>query len=181
MISSITYEANGDTDQIVYANGTATDLSYAADRRWLTQVTTTGPSGTLQDVSYTRAAAGCIDAITGTGTGLKDKWVYIYDNLDRLLSADNTEDNTLDQSFTYDALGNMTYNSKVGTYVYPIPGPSTVRPDAVTQINPNGNPALTQINHDAAFLPCCSKWGRLVLPGICAVRRGSFACERPEE
>ena len=28
------------------------------------------------------------------------------------------------QSFQYDTLGNMTFNSKVGTYTYPPPGPT---------------------------------------------------------
>jgi len=50
--------------------------------------------------------------------------------MDRLLSADNTSNNALDQSWTYDTVGNMLTNSAVGTYTYPAPG--SARPHAVT-------------------------------------------------
>ncbi len=32
---------------------------------------------------------------------LADDWVYNYDHLDQLLSADNAGDNTLDETFVY--------------------------------------------------------------------------------
>ena len=133
-IGDIEYQANGDTKSIAYTNGTSTDFTYDANRQWLTNVTTTGPNGPLQDVSYTRSDTGRIDQIDGASTGLKDKWIYQYDDLDQLLSAQNLEDPSLDQTFEYDVLGNMTYNSKVGWYHYPVAGAGVVRPHAQTGI-----------------------------------------------
>src|SRR5262249_26061509 len=45
-------------------------------------------------------------------------------------SATNATDALLTQSFTYDRVGNMTSNSAIGTYTYPVPG--AARPHAVT-------------------------------------------------
>jgi hypothetical protein len=42
---------------------------------------------------------------------------YIYDDLNRLLTATNA---TYNQTFTYDIANNITYNSAVGTYTYPL-------------------------------------------------------------
>ncbi|MCL4821012.1 MAG: RHS repeat-associated core domain-containing protein, partial [Vicinamibacteria bacterium] len=62
----------------------------------------------------------------------------------RLVQADNVSDPLESQAFAYDAVGNMTYNSRIGNYVYPSPGQP--RPHAPTTINggsmtydPNGN------------------------------------------
>lgn len=144
MITDITYEASGDTDLITYTNGVTTNFTYDAQRKWLTSVVTTGTSATLQDVTYTRSATGRIDAINGTTTGLKDHWGYIYDDIDQLLTADNLDDNALDQSFTYDDLGNIltrTNGVVTTTYTYPLPGAFAIRPHAQTLTITGGNGA----------------------------------------
>ncbi|MCP4082469.1 MAG: hypothetical protein GY743_19720, partial [Planctomycetaceae bacterium] len=69
LITDITYQASGDTDLITYANGVSTDFTYDAQRKWLTSVLTTNTTTTLQDVSYTRALTGRIEAINGVTTG----------------------------------------------------------------------------------------------------------------
>ena len=56
-----------------------------------------------------------------------------YDTLDRLTGATNASSSANNQTFTYDAVGNLTSNSLVGTYVYPAQGSTSVRPHAVTQ------------------------------------------------
>ncbi len=55
--------------------------------------------------------------------------IYEYDSAGRLLNVRGD----LAQSFRYDTLGNMIFNSAVGTYTYPVPGPTAVRPHAVKQ------------------------------------------------
>lgn len=60
-----------------------------------------------------------------------ESWTYGYDDLDRLTLATDSGDSSLSQSFAYDAVGNMTSNSAVGSYTYPAPG--SARPHAVTQ------------------------------------------------
>ncbi|MEL6201811.1 MAG: RHS repeat-associated core domain-containing protein [Pseudomonadota bacterium] len=159
LIDHIDYEANGDTRQIRYFNGVITDFSYDAQRRWLTRVHTHGPNGTLQDVFYTRGPTGRIDAVHGEGysdsgqtnytshSGLKDKWLYTYNDYDELIVADNLIDNALDQTFGYDNLGNIVTNSKLGLYSYPAPGLGALRPHAQTRIS--GPQGIRDFTYDA--------------------------------
>jgi hypothetical protein len=65
------------------------------------------------------------------GDWAEDSWTYAYDDLDRLLSAANTNTPALGQTFTYDLAGNLTANSSLGAYVYPAQGPASVQPHAV--------------------------------------------------
>ena len=85
-------------------------------------------STTLQDLTYSRDVAGRILGVTATAGG--ESWTYGYDDMDRLTSATNATDPLLTQSWTYDSVDNMTWNSAVGAYSYPAPG--TPRPHGVT-------------------------------------------------
>lgn len=58
-------------------------------------------------------------------------WTYAYDSTDRLTQITNRDSADFSQSFTYDAAGNVTFNSAVGSYTYP--APTGLRPHAVTQ------------------------------------------------
>jgi RHS repeat-associated protein len=125
-ISSISYEADNQTRQIVYANGVKTNFSYSPTRRWLTRVVTTGPSGSvLMDNTYTRDLAGRIIAINGAPTALDpagraEDWTYTYNNLDWLMTAANGANVGLNETFNYATNGNMLSRSRVsGAYVYP--------------------------------------------------------------
>jgi RHS repeat-associated protein len=83
-------------------------------------VTTSKGATVLMDNQYTRDALGRITAIAGLTPA--ESWSYGYDSLDRLLSADNAGDNSLDETFVYAANDNMVSRSRVaGTYVYPAP------------------------------------------------------------
>jgi RHS repeat-associated protein len=101
-------------------------------------VSTVKSSTVLQDYTYGRDALARITGVTSSQAG--EGWTYGYDDMDRLLSADNTTDNSLDQTWTYDTVDNMLTNSLVGTYSYPAPG--TARPHAVTGLS--GGPLGTQ-------------------------------------
>jgi RHS repeat-associated protein len=119
MIASQTYEADGQTAKITYANGVSTEFFYSAERRWLIRITTKNAAGVaLIDNAYSRDAAGRIYAINGVTPG--DHWSYTYDDLDRLTGAQNFGDASLTENFTYDLADNMLSRSRVaGTYVYP--------------------------------------------------------------
>lgn len=66
-ITSIEYEADGQTKRIDYANGVYTTFTYSPTRRWLTRVITTRPNGAkIIDNTYTRDAAGRITAIAAS-------------------------------------------------------------------------------------------------------------------
>jgi RHS repeat-associated protein len=128
IVTAITYDAAGQVLTFQRANGANTTYGYSASRNWLTSVVTTAGATTIQNLVYGRDAAGRISGVTSSIAG--ESWTYGYDDMDRLLSADNTTNNALDQSWTYDTVGNMLTNSAVGTYTYPAPG--SARPHAVT-------------------------------------------------
>jgi RHS repeat-associated protein len=106
----------------------ATTYTYQDSRGWLTDIDTLAGSTVLQDINYAHDDAGRITATSSSVSG--ESWSYGYDDMDRLLSADNVNNNALDQNFTYDSVGNLTSNSLIGTYTYPAPG--SARTHAVT-------------------------------------------------
>lgn len=134
-VTSTTYMASGAVKAINYANNVKTSYSYNSDRDWLTKVEVVLPGSgrakdtTLASFTYTRDAVGRITSVNGSRTN--EDWTYSYDNLDRLLSAANSNTPALSQSFTYDAGGNILSNSAIGSYGYPVQGPNAVRPHAV--------------------------------------------------
>ncbi|MGP3954635.1 RHS repeat-associated core domain-containing protein [Nonomuraea sp. 3N208] len=110
---------------------------------------------TAQDDQLTYDAAGQItrildaaSAVPGSTPGQSE--CFSYDGLDRLAAAFTTTASTCtagtntggadpyNQTYTYDAVGNiktLTDNGVTGTYAYPAPGASAVRPNAVTSIS----------------------------------------------
>ena len=104
-----------------------TDYAFSATRGWLDNLHTTKGATTHQDLTYARYSDGMISGITSAKS--MESWLYVYDDLNRLLSATNVDTPGLTQSFTYDDVGNMTYNSQIGSYTYRTPG--TGQPHAV--------------------------------------------------
>jgi RHS repeat-associated protein len=67
---------------------------------------------------------------------------YTYDNLDRVISADiTTKDNSLNLSYSYDTIGNITYKSDIGDYEYSTTNPHQVirAGDRELEYDQNGN------------------------------------------
>ena len=135
LITAITYEADGQTDQITYANGVTTDFTYSPQRRWLTRIVTTKADTTvLLDNSYTRDNMGRITAITGLTPS--ESWTYTYNDRDELVTATNQGDASLTESFTYDDGGNLLTRSRLtGAFTYPA-GTAT-RPHAPLTLGTN--------------------------------------------
>jgi len=127
VVSSITYNAPGSVLVFTRTNGAVTTYGYHATRFWLMTIDAVAGGTTLQDIDYTRGVTGRINGVTSHLTG--ESWTYGYNDLDWLISATNTTNGSLTQSFTYDSVGNMTSNSAIGTYTYPTPG--SARPHAV--------------------------------------------------
>ena len=128
-VTSTTYNPLGQVKSIVYANGVTTAYGYNANRCWLDTVLTAKSPTTIESLTYTHDFAGRITAVAGTRAD--ESWTYSYDDLDRLLSATNTNTPALTQSFTYDASGNMASNSALGTYTYPAQATVFSQPHAV--------------------------------------------------
>ena len=86
LISSIRYNARGQTEKITYGNGVVSDFDYNADRGWLNSVKTAKAGINHLDQTYVRNARGMITAITSPDAA--SAWTYAYDDLGRLISAD---------------------------------------------------------------------------------------------
>ncbi|NRQ38596.1 DUF5615 family PIN-like protein [Nonomuraea sp. NN258] len=117
---------------------------------WLNRLTTTAGSQVAQDDTFTYSKGGQLTRIHDTPAGQYE--CFGYDGLDRLTAAFTTADATCaagdgqgvdpyDQSFTYDAVGNLktvTDNGVTSTYGYAAAGASATRPNAVTSITRPG-------------------------------------------
>lgn len=115
-ISAITYELDGQTSSITYANGVTTAFTYSLTRRWLTRVNTIDKDGaTIFVTAFVRDATGRITRMT---TNPGSNYDYTYDDYGRLTAA-TTSVATLNRTYAYSLSGNMTSNSELGTLVYP--------------------------------------------------------------
>ncbi len=142
IVAGAQYTADGQLTHHVNQDGTTTTRSYDPARGWLVGINTVKGATTLQNLVYTRSLVGQVSQVTSPFAG--EGWSYGYDALDRLTAATSLSSTAHSQSFLYDAVGNLTLNSRVGTYAYPAPG--TPRPHAVTtagansyQYDANGN------------------------------------------
>jgi RHS repeat-associated protein len=101
-----------------------------------TNVFTTVNANVLQNLYYTYDAVGNITKIIDhSDTNAAKTMEYTYDDLNRLLTASSTNaENVQDyyQAYSYDALGNITNKSDIGTYTYSSNG--YTNPHAVTTI-----------------------------------------------
>ena len=119
IVNGVSYDALGDVTQQVDANGVTTTRSYSSSRFWLTGITTVSGATTVQSLAYARDAEGKITTVASPFAN--EGWSYGYDQ-HRLASATNTSNASYSQSWTYDAYGNVTSSSQVGSYAYAAPG-----------------------------------------------------------
>jgi len=128
IVNSATYNAWGALVTLTNANGTVQTNTYSS-LHTLSGINTVKGSATIQNLGFTRDADGKITAITSPFTN--EGWQLSYDSLGRLTSALNASSAANNQTWTYDAVDNMTSNSLVGSYTYPAQGAGSVRPHAV--------------------------------------------------
>ncbi len=135
-VDNIIWNTAGQPLEVHYANGVVSQFDYDPDRQWLDQAETLRGGAKLYHAQYIYdAAARVMSAKSNTNPLLNLS--YDYDDLDRLIGV--TKGQT--QSFAYDAIGNMTYNSNVGVYQYNDPAhvhAATVAGGASYQYDANG-------------------------------------------
>ncbi len=119
------FNAMGQPGLAAYGNGAGTTYVYDPLNSRLASINTTGPEGALQDLEYGYDAVGNITSIQDGCHGGNTQ-SFGYDELNRLTNAQSSSYGTI--TFAYDQLGNMTYNSRIGTYTY-----GGTKPHAVTQ------------------------------------------------
>jgi YD repeat-containing protein len=142
MITSQSYEADGQTKSITYANGVTTNFAYSPTRRWLMEIAPVFASGSPVFFSkYSRDLTGRIATITGQAGGF-NTWAYAYDDLGRLTTATNAGDATQSEAFTYAANDNLLSRSRnplgalapAGTAPYVYTYPAGLRPHTPTSV-----------------------------------------------
>ena len=155
LVKSLIYNARGQVTKATYQNSAVTTNLYNVKRGFVTEIKTqsnnaSGQLVTRQRLRYSYDKKGRITQILSNRN--IENWTYSYDSLDRLKKATNAGDGSLTQSFQYDTIGNMTYNSKVGSYTYDANHPHAVKkagPHSFTY-DANGN-MLTGRGHIYAF------------------------------
>jgi len=127
-ITASTYDAAGRLKSRNFTGNVVTTYNYSPTRGWVENINTVKNSTVHQNLVYTYYPDGMIQTVTSPKS--MESWSYAYDDLNRLLTGTNVDTPSLTQSFTYNEIGNLTYNSQIGTYTYPNPG--TARPHAVS-------------------------------------------------
>ncbi len=159
-VSAVSYDARRNVTAATYGNGASVARTYSPTRGWLLSQTVTVGGATRDHFAVTRAPSGDVRTRTSTVDAL-DAWAFAYDPLGRLLGADNTVDNTLDEAFTYGAIGNrLTARRGTATtsYVYPtgsgapVHAPATINGVEV-RYDANGNRLGIGSGEDATFDP----------------------------
>ncbi|MEV4049631.1 FG-GAP-like repeat-containing protein [Amycolatopsis sp. NPDC049688] len=111
------YAADDQPLDITYGNGTTAIIAYDQQRRWPDSYQVIGPGGgVLVDETLGHDAAGRISTLTSAGPA-PAALTMGHDELDRLTSVSGS----WKQTFHYDPLGNMTFNSQLGTLAYKDP------------------------------------------------------------
>jgi RHS repeat-associated protein len=143
IVDHVLYDASGRPIRRTNANNTETTWTYSAQRGFLTGITTSkvgAPAGGIQNLVYVPDETGMVKQVISCPTCSNESWSYTYDELHRLTLASSANPaNT--QQFDYDGIGRMTFNSRVGSYSYPLPG--APRPHA-----PTATGSTTNYNYD---------------------------------
>jgi RHS repeat-associated protein len=123
LASNLAWSSSGQLESMAYGNNTFTEFTYNPNRKWLSSATVTGPDGAaLYNAAYTYDTAARVGTMTSTTNPLLNL-AFTYDELNRLRTVSGGQS----QTFAYDAIGNILYNSQKGTYNY-----DPVRVHAVT-------------------------------------------------
>jgi len=112
-VTAMSWSPGGQLLSMTYGNGTVASYTYNADREWLDSAVVTASGQTRYQATYGYNAAGLVTSMA-QGTPVSTSVTYGYDDLNRLTSVSGAQN----QTFSYDAIGNVTSNSAVGGYSY---------------------------------------------------------------
>ncbi len=120
--------ARGQVSEQTFGNGVNTRSFFDENTGWLDQIRSFLGADSIQFLSYSYDNLGNLTSRQDDIRGLRED--FEYDGINRLLNAILVDRDTL--SMTYDAIGNLTYKSDIGTYSY---GADGAGPHAVSSIN----------------------------------------------
>jgi len=118
-VADIAYDPFGQRTYIEYGNGVRTSYAYDENRRWLDSIHTLNSRGDVyQDMTYSFDLVGNVSGYENKAGDYDTSQTYHYDGLYQLIGAKGTSEgrkyglteytSSYNQSFTYDAIGNMT-------------------------------------------------------------------------
>ncbi|MDD4910169.1 MAG: toxin TcdB middle/N-terminal domain-containing protein [Candidatus Omnitrophica bacterium] len=118
----ITYDAQGKMHDVDFGNRVHTRYAYGDDLR-LKEINTYSPDRLIQKLTYDFDNNGNVASISDEMLPDHKTRAYRYDDLDRLVAAENIPDPQFPGTFRsleyrYDSIGNMTYKSDVGALRY---------------------------------------------------------------
>ncbi len=132
VLASATYDAAGNKTALTYENGFSTAFTYAPQRNFLTQRSTTAPSvaGPQVQFAYTRNKEGKITGLSRlvAPATTAEQLTYTYDTRHQLLSTVSTVNGT--QAWTYDDIGRVL-TSPWGTSCYTATSAAYPAPHAI--------------------------------------------------
>ena len=157
-VAGLAYNARGAVTAATYGNGATVARTYSPTRGWMLSQTVTAGATVVDQFAVTRALSGDITARTSS-VETRDAWAFGYDPFGRLTTANNTADDTLDEAFTYDAIGNrLTAQRGTATSAYQYPATGAARPHAPTTVggialryDANGNRLGVGLSVDASY------------------------------
>ncbi len=137
VVTNFDYSPQGGVAVISYANSSTTTSTYDSTKLYrLTQKVTSLNGANVQNIAYVYDAVGNVKNITDSSTTDTNKNIaYAYDNLNRLTSYTVTSavnGNNHSETYSYNAIGDLTSKSDIGTLTYA--GTGYPDPDAVTAI-----------------------------------------------
>jgi YD repeat-containing protein len=123
------YNALGQAGTVTYGNEVETTYQFNPLNNRLFSITTNSPTQGLQNISYAYDYVGNITGITDLLDSSRSQ-SFTYDEIDRIRQAQSTSYGTI--TYDIDPIGNITNNSRVGSYTY-----SPTHPHAVVQAGSN--------------------------------------------
>jgi len=151
-VQSIAYNPLGQITSMTYGNDVTTQYAYHPLNFRLERVLVSGHSQgmPLLDLGYTYDPVGNVTTISDQVVGQTQH--FEYDHLDRLTHAWTTggTDGAYDRTYAYDAIGNITYKSDVGSYTYqdPLHVHAVTHIDGVQRYAYDTNGNMTQRDRD---------------------------------
>ncbi|MFL5800699.1 MAG: polymorphic toxin-type HINT domain-containing protein [Roseiflexaceae bacterium] len=148
-VSSATYTALDQPDQWTFGNTLVQDWVYSSPTQRMQQLLV-GANGSVFNRSYTYDNGGNVQTILDSKLNPNQTQNFDYDHRDRLTQAWTTGNSTnaYNESYTYNAIGNLLSKTGVGSYTYPASGSTSTRPHTPSAVNGgaytyNGNGNLT--------------------------------------
>src|SRR5690554_690917 len=107
----------------------------------------TGKNLYSEDVEYPSVVAGRLSVSNHRWDGFNSKELYKYDDLDRLIGFESSNNHIGDGSYSFDAVGRIIYKDEKGTSIQYSYDSSSFQPKAM---NVNGSGEMNYLSYDAS-------------------------------